>query len=204
MESADPSAPSQYSDLYPEQEGKSLAGGALCVWAVNDRCLACKREINQDSPGHLVVLACKHGYHLDCVRSYLHKDGMECLKCFDESKKKTDKALEFSKPPERDEDNNNNTKENEKLDIEGQYLDLHGDRHLSPFQKSQLLGTVNPKKVFKSKIDLELLIENEKNLDDLHAIGLDLLNIYFDLEVKTWSELRRLGLNHEHLFLTQG
>lgn len=206
MEYGDPSAPlTQYQDLYPAPAIKQ-PNGALCVWAVNDSCVGCRKEISQEKPGHLVILECKHAYHLDCVRTYLQKNGMECLKCFDEGNKMTSKAREFAMAPEKDEDAND--EENKKAEIEEHYADIHGDSILAKDQKVQLIGVkysiTHPKEFLRTKIGMDFLLENDKNLDDLYDAGLGLLDIYFTLEINAWSELVRLGVNHEHLLLTQG
>lgn len=191
-----------YNELYPPTEDLPVPKGALCVWSSNDLCLACKRSIDQQKPGHLVVLDCKHAYHMRCVRSYLDKDGMECLKCFDESQKKTAKAMAFSEDPGKDEDSD---EEPVRSEIEDYYRDLHGDKVLSVAQKMRLTGIRNPIKAAKIIVDLSYLIEKEKTLDDLHDAGLNLLDIYFgEIEANRWSDLQSLGLVHDHLFLDQG
>ena len=85
------------------------------------------------------------------------------------------------------------------------YQSEYGDRTLSFVQKNKLTkGMLNPTKIYKTKIDLDFLLEKNLTLDDLLEAKLDLLDIYFSIGAQTWKDLKDLGMSKKYLLSNEG
>ena len=107
---------------------------------------------------------------------------------------------------EEEEDEDEDEEECEKVDKHGvlHYQAVYGTRTLSFQQKNSLTETKNPVKIAKTNIDFKYLTDNQLTMDDLLVADLNLLDIYFSIGAKTWSDLTKLEMDKKYLLSKKG
>lgn len=168
-------------------------------YAINSICVFCKNQVESNRTP-IALIPCGHVYHIDCGREWVFKPHQQCPECAtsDVSGPSDDGIpIDHGDNPEvtkrLEEKYGSQGKDHFMIKVESM------TRTLTFSQKSKLMKkTINPLKIRKEIINMTYLRENEITIDNLLEAGLDLLDMYHAIGIKTWAELTELGVQMSH------
>ncbi len=225
-----PTAPSGGNPSYPLLQSETTTATSIAYayeglnrppvsytfYGSNSECFFCGRPVDETKTMPIALIqTCGHVYHVACGRDFLDReDGKECPRCVNKMGPIAAIAEEVGQEANYDD---HELKErlaynlglqdvNEEEHDEEYYKEEYGTKSLSLVQKGKLLkGTKNRlKNTFGSKIDFNTLLDNDRTMEDLLGADLNLLDMYFSLEITEWSELMELGMHKRYLSSKKG